>query len=134
MRVANKEIEMDILRRGSSRDHGPTFIISGQSLKKAYEWEANVRWDHISKQIIIFVPSVPYGDGHTNHDYYIRLSLEDISYLVTLLGHAGSATDASSLRDHLRQQVPALVKLLACATSLVPTPMADSKNQPDKRA
>ena len=125
---------MDIVRRGSYRDRGSTPVISGLSLKEAYEWKRNARWDHATKQIIIRVPYVPYGDGRTNHDYHIRLTLEDISSLLRLVGHAGSANDASLLRDHLGQYVPALVKLLACATGLVPTPMVESKDQSDKRA
>ena len=120
---------MDISRRGSERDRGPTSVISGLRLKVGAQsqWENNVRWDATRKQIVIDTRWVKHTDERTHHDYSIRLSLEDVSALITILGHAGSASDANLLRDHLGKQVPALVKLLACATGLVPTPMVEAK-------
>jgi hypothetical protein len=118
-------MRMDILRRGSQRDYGTNLIVSNLSLERSLREEGNVWWDHKYKQIVIRVPWVQYGDGRTHHNYHIYLSLQDISALIMLLGHAGSADDASLLRDHLGQHVPALVKLLACATGLVPTPIVE---------
>jgi hypothetical protein len=63
----------------------------------------------------------------TRHDYWISLSLEDISCLIGLLGHAGSANDAKLLRDHLNRQIPAIVKLLACAAGVAPVPITDDE-------
>ena len=118
---------MDILRWGSQRDRGTKYVISGLRLNSGtgQAWQDNVQWNEKTKQIIINAAWVPLGDGRTNHTYSIRLSLEDVSALVAILGHAGSAGDASLLRDHLRNQVPDLVKLLACATGLVPTPLKE---------
>jgi hypothetical protein len=120
---------VDISRHGSRRYRGTTSVISGLRLKigAEYQWQNNVRWDAANKQIIIDAGWIPHTDGKTKHDYQIRLSLEDVAALVTLLGHAGSASDADKLRDLLSKNVPALVKLLACATGLVPTPMAEDK-------
>ena len=55
------------------------------------------------------------------------LSLDDISALIAIMGHAGAANDASLLRDHLGEELPAIVKLLACATGLLPTPLTEVK-------
>lgn len=113
---------MYISRRGAQRDRGLTFIVSGISFKTTnqYSWDNNVSWDSTSKQLIIRPRWVPHTDGITHHNYLIGLSLEDISSLIGLLGHAGSASDAKLLRDHLSKHVPAIVKLLACATGVAP--------------
>jgi hypothetical protein len=118
---------MEIRRRASRRYRGTKAIIPPLSLNWETDdsWKKNVRWDAEKKEIVIRASNVPHSDGRTNHHYFIRLSLEDVSALLTLLGHAGSASDASLLRDHLAEHVPALVKLLACATGLVPKPMAE---------
>jgi hypothetical protein len=120
---------MDILRYGSQRYRGTKSVLSDLSLEPETEdsFADNVSWDKAAKQIVIRASWVPHGDGRTNHEHLIRLDLEDVSALIAILGHAGSATDASLLREHLREQLPALVKLLACATGLVPTPMAETK-------
>jgi hypothetical protein len=76
---------------------------------------------------VIRASNVPVKHGRTSHDYFIYLTLEDVSALLTLLGHARSASDATLLRDHLADHVPALVKLLACATGLVPMPMVEKE-------
>jgi hypothetical protein len=119
---------MDITRRASERFHKMEDLTSNLSLICEAEgsFGDNVRWDKCRKVIVIRVSRVPHPDGRTRHDYDIRLSLEDMSVFIALLGHAGSASDASLLRDHLGEQVPALVKLLACAAGLVPTPMVES--------
>jgi hypothetical protein len=116
---------MDISRYGALRYRGTTSIVSGLSLKAGNDnqWLNSVQWNTDTKQIIISAAYVPYGDGHTHHNYRVCLSLDDVVSLVTLLGHAGSAQDASLLRDRLNEHIPALVKLLACATGLVPGPM-----------
>src|SRR5690348_7592018 len=79
--IRSRRFVMTILRRGSQRDHGPKLVISGLSLKEAYDCRGSVTWDRKNNQIIIFVPWVPYGDDRTHHDYYIVLTLEDISNL-----------------------------------------------------
>jgi len=119
---------MDIYRHGAYRDRGTTAVIKGVVLDVAgqYGWPGNVRWESSTKHVIVNARLVEYTDGRTHHNYNIRLSLEDVSALITILGHAGSASDAQLLREHLGKQIPALVKLLACATGLVPTPMADA--------
>ena len=89
-------------------------------------WLDNVRWDSESKQIVIEARYVLHTDGITHHNYRILSSLEDVTALVALLGHAGSASDAELLREHLGKNIPAIVKLLACATGLVPTPMPET--------
>ena len=116
---------MDISRRGAQRDRGPTTIVSGISFKTTsqYRWDNNVSWDPKGKQLIIRPRWIPHTDGITHHNYSIRLTLEDISSLIGLLGHAGSASDAKLLRDHLSKHVPAIVKLLACATGVAPVPL-----------
>lgn len=131
IRSSAKEVEArrDIKRHGEQRNRGTKYILKGLSLKSETGRSRvdNVRWHPDNKEIVIGAAWVPHGDGRTNHNYPICLSLEDVSALVAILGHAGSASDASLLRDHLGKQVPALIKLLACATGLVPTPMAEIK-------
>jgi hypothetical protein len=119
---------MDISRRGSDRDRGTSSIIAGLSFSVGgkYEWQDNVRWDTQWKQIVISVPRVRHQDGRTHHNYQIRLSLNDVASLIAVVGHAGSAKDAELLRTELEKNVPAIVKLLACATGLVPTPMVET--------
>jgi hypothetical protein len=103
-------------------------VLPNLPLDSTEEWCRNrVKWDPSTKQIVISATGVPAKDGKTNHNYTIRLSLQDVSALITILGHTGTATDAEKLRDHLCKQIPALVKLLACATGIVPTPMNESK-------
>ena len=116
---------MDIKRHGAQRYRGTTTVLSNLSLTtgKKYAWENTVRWDNATKQIEIRDSWVPAQDGRTRHTYYIRLSLDDVTALISLLGHAASAEDATLLRDRLGKDIPALVKLLACATGIVPTPM-----------
>lgn len=123
---------MDILRKGAWRDRGTTTIVSGLSFKTGnkYSWQDNVNWDSRTKHLIIRPRNVPSTDGVTQHDYFIRLTLDDISSLISLLGHVGSATDAKLLRDHLGKHVPAIVKLLACATGVNPMPMYDESQSP----
>jgi hypothetical protein len=126
---------MDI-SRGAQRDRGQTTVINELVLRvgSEYKWHDKVRWDPATKKVVIDAGWVRHTDGRTHHNYQIRLSLEDVSALVTILGHAGLASDATLLRDHLGKQVPALVKLLACATGLVPTPMAEVKPGAVKKA
>lgn len=118
---------MQVTRRGAERDRGMTTIISGLSFRagSTYRWVDNVSWDSRSKQLVIQAPWVLHTDGTTHHNYTFRLTLDDISSLIGLLGHAGSATDAKLLRDHLNKHVPAIVKLLACATGVAPTPLPE---------
>ncbi|MBI2802041.1 MAG: hypothetical protein HYX63_17465 [Gammaproteobacteria bacterium] len=120
---------MDIYRNGARRDRGTTTIVSGLSLKTntKYGWDDNVDWDAKAKQLVIRPHYVLHTDGITHHNYSICLTLEDISSLIDLLGHAGSATDSKLLRDHLREQIPAIVKILACATGVAPIPVADEE-------
>jgi hypothetical protein len=109
------------------RDRGNTIIVPNLSLKTTSEhwWQNNVSWEPKAKELSIRPRSVFHTDGITRHDYTVTLSLDDISSLIGLLGHAGSATDAKLLRDHLAKHVPAIVKLLACATGVAPVPLAE---------
>jgi len=118
---------MDISRSGAQRYRGTTTIVADLSFKTGseYSWQDNVSWDARAKQLIIRPRWIPHTDGITTHNYSITLNLDDISSLIGLLGHAGSATDAKLLRDHLSKHVPAIVKLLACATGVAPVPIAD---------
>lgn len=118
---------MDITRNGAERNRGTTTIVSGLSFKTTgkHSWDNNVSWEPRSKELVIRPRWVLHTDGVTHHNYQIRLTLDDISSLIGLLGHAGSATDAKLLRDHLGKHVPAIVKLLACATGVAPIPLAD---------
>ena len=118
---------MDISRSGAERDRGTTSIVTGLSFKTDadHSWKNNVSWDQKAKQLVICPRWVPHTDGITRHNYSIRLTLDDISSLIGLLGHAGSASDAKLLRDHLNKHVPALVKLLACATGVAPVPLGE---------
>src|SRR5256885_16462884 len=111
---------MDISRHAAERNRGTTRIVSGLSFKTSgkYNFQTNVSWDSRAKQLVINPRWVLPTDGITHHDYSIRLTLDDISTLIGLLGDAGSATDAKLLRDHLSKHVPAIVKLLACATGV----------------
>lgn len=120
---------MDISRNGAERNRGTITIVSGLSFKTTGKnsWENNVSWDARAKQLVIRPRWVLHTDGITHHDYSIRLTLEDISSLIALLGHAGSETDAKLLRDHLGKDVPAIVKLLACATGVAPIPIRDKQ-------
>jgi hypothetical protein len=119
---------MDISRYGSTRDRGIRRIIRGLCLKsdKSILIRNKVSWNSQTKQVIISAGHVPHGDGHTNHNYIIQLSLEDISALITVLGDAASGADATLLRNQLDKHVPILVKILACATGLIPIPMSES--------
>lgn len=118
---------MEISRYGAERFRGVTVLVSGLTFRtgSSKSWENNVRWDAHRKTLEITPRYVPHTDGTTHHDYSIKLTLADISALIDLLGHAGSATDAKLLRDHLAKQVPAIVKLLACATGVSPTPIPE---------
>ena len=91
---------MDISRSGSERYRGTTHIVTGLSFKagSANRWEDNVTWDAKSKTLVIQPRWVRHTDGITHHNYTIRLTLDDISSLIGLLGHAGAATDAKLLR------------------------------------
>jgi hypothetical protein len=120
--------QMNISRCGSQRFRGMKELANIHlNSGTGVGWMDNVRWDAGGKEIIIGAYSVPSGTGPTRHNYSIRLSLHDVSAIVSILGHTGSARDASLLRDHLAKHVPALVKLLACATGVVPTPMPEVK-------
>jgi hypothetical protein len=120
---------MDITRSGAERFHGIRTIVSGLSFKITSQrsWENNVSWDARTKQLVIRAPRVPNADGTTHHNYSIRLTLDDISSLISLLGHAGSASDAKLLRDRLSKHIPAIVKLLACATGVAPVPLREEQ-------
>lgn len=118
---------MDISRHGAQRYHGETVLVSGLTFRtdSSKRWENNLHWDPLEKILEIKPRWVPHTDGITHYNYSIKLTLNDISALIDLLGHAGSATDAKLLRDHLAKQVPAIVKLLACATGVAPSPIED---------
>jgi hypothetical protein len=116
---------MDIWRKGALRDRGTKKIISELSFKTdgKHWWENNVRWDSTHKELDIHARLVQHTDGLTHHNYTISLTLEDVSALIAVFGHAASATDAGLLRDHLAKDIPAIVKLLACATGIAPNPL-----------
>ena len=120
---------MDISRIGAERNRGITTIVSGLSFKTSgkHSWDNNINWDSKAKQLVIRPRWVLHTDGATHHNYTIRLTLDDISSLIGLLGHAGAASDAKLLRDHLGKHVPAIVKLLACATGVAPMPIIDEE-------
>ena len=119
---------MDITRSGAARNRGTTTIVAGLSLKTTakHSWQNNVSWEPGTKEPVIRPRWVPHTDGSTHHNYQARLTLDDVTSLIGLLGHAGSATDAKLLRDHLANHVPAVVKLLACATGVAPMPIGDT--------
>lgn len=123
---------MDILRYGSERFRGTTGIISDLKFDTDGQnrWEDNVHWDKRNKTIVIKAPRVRHTDGKTHHTYEIVLTLDDVTALIVLVGHAGTSSDARLLRDRLAENVPALVKLLACATGLTPTPIPAHKTAP----
>jgi hypothetical protein len=120
---------MDIYRRGAQRNRGTTSIVTDLSFTADSDnwWQNNVQWDATSRQLIIQPRWVLHTDGRTHHNYAITLSLEDISSLIGLLGHAGSQKDAALLREHLADHLPALVKLLACAVGVKPVPLKAKK-------
>jgi len=126
---------MDITRRGAERDRGETTIISNLPFKTGSKnwWDNNVRWDRLSKKVVIRAPGVCHTDGRTHHDYTIELSLDDVAALIELLGHVGAASDAKSLRDHLGKNIRAIVKLLACATGVAPVPIKEQTSRPKKK-
>jgi hypothetical protein len=113
---------MQITRSGAERHRGTTIVVPHLSFNTSSKdfWENNLTWSPRAKQLDIRAPWVLHTDGITHHNYTVTLTLEDISSLIGLLGHAGSATDARLLRDHLAKHVPAIVKLLACATGVAP--------------
>lgn len=118
---------MDICRYGAERYRKTTAIVTGLSFETKAEnnWGNKVSWDPEDKQLVIHLRWVLHTDGITHHNYLIRLTLDDVSSLIGLLGHAGSASDAKLLRDHLSKHVPAIVKLLACATGVAPVPLTE---------
>lgn len=120
---------MDIQRRAALRDRGTRSIVSGLSFKTdaKYDWQNNVRWDPHAKELDIYAHGISHSDGITTHNYTVSLTLDDVAALIEVLGHAASATDAELLRDHLSKSVPAIVKLLACATGIAPAPIVGSK-------
>ncbi len=122
---------MDISRHGAKRFRGITSILSGLRLKigSEHKWHDNVQWESYSRHIVIKAGYIPHQDGITRHDYEIRLSLEDVAALVTILGHASSAANATQLQDLLGKNIPAIVKILACATGIAPMPILDAKNE-----
>jgi hypothetical protein len=124
---------MDILRHGAQRNRGTTAIVEGLSFKTGgqYSWQDNIVWSAKAKYLEIRPRWVTHTDGRTHHNYYIHLTLDDISSMIGLLGHAASATDAKLLRDHLSKHVPAIVKLLACATGVAPVPLEEEESGSD---
>ena len=113
---------MDISRKGAKRNRGPTDIITGLAFTSRNEsyWKDNVRWNTQAKAIFINANWILSTDGKSHHNYTIKLTLADIAALVDLVGHAGAKTDAKLLRDSLAKNIPAIVKLLACATGVQP--------------
>ena len=130
LRIARRDF-MDISRWGAERFRGTTDIVTGLSFitEEDQRWKNNVRWDSEHKYLEICPKYVWHTDGVTRYNYSIRLTLDDISSLIALLGHAGSKSDAKLLRDHLSKHVPAIVKLLACATGVAPIPLEENTGQ-----
>jgi hypothetical protein len=126
---------MDISRKGAERDRGRTDIISGLTFTSRNEsyWKDNVRWNTHAKAIIINANWILSTDGKSHHNYTIKLTLEDIAALVDLVGHAGAKTDAKLLRDSLAKNIPAIVKLLACATGVQPLEIPEEKEDDEPR-
>lgn len=118
---------MDISRNGSERNHGRTTIISGLPFTSGDEdyYKNNVRWVSGQESIVIKANRVLSIDGKSNHDYTIRITLDDIAALVNIVGHAGAKNNAKSLRDALAKEIPAIAKLLACATGLQPLEISE---------
>src|SRR5690348_12547280 len=116
---------MDISRHASMRYRGKREIISNLRLdsNESQPWRNAVTWDEATNRIEIKAGYVLHEDGVTHHNYIIYLTLEDVAALVTLFGYAGSESNAGLLRKLLEAHIPALVKLLACATGLVPVPI-----------
>jgi hypothetical protein len=124
---------MDISRWGARRYRGEQHIISDLPIKvRDQQWQDDVRWDTENKQVVILARYISGGGGRVRHNYSIRLSLADVMSLIAIFGHAGVADDAMLLRDQLSKHIPALVKLLACATGLIPTPMIEMAVAPTK--
>ncbi len=127
--------EMDISRKGAERNRGRTDIITGLTFTSSKEssWNDNVRWNTHAKAILINAYWIQSTDGKSHHNYTIKLTLDDIAALVELVGHAGAKTDAKLLRDSLAKNIPAIVKLLACATGVQPLEIreedVDDENQ-----
>src|SRR3954451_9648598 len=87
-----------------------------------------------NKQMVIPARYVEDRNSNTRHDYYVKLTVEDMAALITILGQEVSASAPNPLRDALCAEAPALVKLLACANGLMPTPMPGTKAPATKQA
>jgi hypothetical protein len=110
---------MDIKRTGAERDHGATTIYGDLPLngRRVY-----VNWDRDARQLIIRLPAVKTAPK-TQHRYYIHLTLDDITTLIDTIDRDVVGSDANLLHDHLREHLPAIVRLLACATGLATVPL-----------
>jgi hypothetical protein len=126
-----EETEMNITRRGSYRDRGTTSIISNLSLASDSDdyWKNNIHWNPNNKSIYMKAELVRSPSGRSHHNYSIRLTLEDVAGLIDLLGHAGSKSDAKLLRDCLSDKIPAIVKILACATGVQPLVIESAEDE-----
>lgn len=118
---------MNISRRGSYKNYGYKTLVSDLSFRvgNKYKFLDDVQWKEADEVLLIKSKFVPHSDGVSHHNYEIVLTLEDISTLIEIVGHAASTTSADLLRDNLSEQIPAIVKLLACATGVAPVPIDD---------
>lgn len=126
---------MDISRKGAERDRGRTKIVSGLTLTsdQGVYAKRNVRWNMTEKAVYIEAYFVKHTDGRSHHNYSIKLTLDDVAAVIDLIGHAGAKLEAGLLRDCLKEKVPAIVKILACATGLQPQEIPEEDSDSDRR-
>ncbi|WP_417398224.1 hypothetical protein [Gimesia chilikensis] len=115
---------MDISRHGAYRNHGEKSILSSVSLAVGNNYGSmyrdNVRWDKEHHRIIIKSKATSDPISDSKYRYTIKLSLNDISNLINILGQAASQDNAAVLRDSLGKHLPAIIRLLSCAAGFVP--------------
>jgi len=84
--------------------------------------DANVHYASVIRQIIIVLKQIQDpADPKSRYDYTIELSLEDVAAIIEALAKV-DASDAGPLKEKLANRVPALVKILACATGAIQPP------------
>lgn len=94
---------MDISRRGSSADHGPSSI----NLK-----DPSVSWNEINKVVEIKKGRVKDFSGKSHHNYKVSLSLDDVANIIHAVASAAN-TNPELLAEMQEQTLKSLLQIQA---------------------
>lgn len=111
---------MELIRCGANRFHGNTTLWSDKpNLLGVRRPDYFAGWTSRTNNLEISLQKGPSPSGDGEYDYTIVLHLSDIGKLLQKLAASIDAESYPSVREHLKDRLPDLIKLLACASGVI---------------